>query len=142
MEPDALRGVDFLSAPDFPEEMVVPGYLCRAARLMVGLTQQELHLLAGVSKKTINDYENGFIAIRPSLAARLATALRETGVRFVADDGYVGVLMCGRRTVPSRAAAGSRAGETAAGDAPLPTSARDRRIVGPDRAGGRSGRHD
>lgn len=76
----------------------MPGYLCQAARLLVGLTQQELHLLARVSKKSINDYENGFIAIRVALAKRLVAALRGAGARFIAGEGYVGVIVSGRRT--------------------------------------------
>ncbi|WP_244573369.1 helix-turn-helix domain-containing protein [Methylorubrum populi] len=96
--PDAPRGVDFASAADFPPDRTVPGYLCQAARLLVGLTQQELHLMARVSKKSINDYENGFIAIRVALAERLVAALRGAGARFIAGEGYVGVIVSGRRT--------------------------------------------
>ncbi|MGU3421812.1 helix-turn-helix domain-containing protein [Methylobacterium sp. D54C] len=112
--PDVTRGMDFLSAPEFPSDRVVPGYLCQAARLMAGLTQQELHVSAGVSKKTINDYENGFIVIRASLAGRLATALRTAGVRFVAGEGYIGALLCGGRNAAGRQAAPPWENEAAA----------------------------
>lgn len=100
--PDASRGVDFLSASEFPAERVVPGYLCQAARLLLGLTQQELHVLASVSKKTINDYENGFIDVRPAIAERLGSTLRGAGARFIMGKGYVGVVVRGRRSVTAK----------------------------------------
>lgn len=102
VSPDLPAGTDFLSAPDYPANRVVPGYLCQAGRLVAGLTQQELHVLADVSKKTINDYENGLITVRVGLAERLATALRTTGVRFIAGEGYVGAIVRGRRKPTDR----------------------------------------
>ena len=90
-------GIDFLSADDFPSDTLLPGYLCQAARSLLGLTQQELHVRAHVSKKSINDYENGFIVVRAALAERLVNALKNDGARFIAGDGYVGVIVHGRR---------------------------------------------
>ncbi|GBU15882.1 MULTISPECIES: helix-turn-helix transcriptional regulator [Methylobacterium] len=94
--PDIPPGLDFASVRDFPLDRVVPGYLCQAARLLVGLTQQELHVLARVSKKSINDYENGFIVLRVALAGRLVAALRCAGARFIAGEDFVGVIVTGR----------------------------------------------
>ncbi|MCG5248250.1 helix-turn-helix domain-containing protein [Methylorubrum extorquens] len=108
--PDISQDIDFASAREFPPDQVVPGYLCQAARLLVGLTQQELHVLARVSKKSINDYENGFIAIRVALAERLAAALRGGGARFIAGEGFVGVIVSGRRAGAGRSPAPSRQG--------------------------------
>ncbi|WP_238178701.1 helix-turn-helix domain-containing protein [Methylobacterium dankookense] len=134
--PDAPRGVDFASAADFPPDRTVPGYLCQAARLLVGLTQQELHLLARVSKKSINDYENGFIAIRVALAERLVSALRGAGARFIAGEGYVGVIVSGLRTEAGVPAAPSEQGGQEAevasvpdpsGDSAKPRTARGKR---------------
>lgn len=88
--------IDFAAAADFPPDRPVPGYLCRAARDLVGLTQQELHLMSRVSKKSINDFENGFITVRATLADRLVAALRKAGARFVAGEGFVGVVVVGR----------------------------------------------
>lgn len=101
-----------MSAAPFPIAKVVPGYLCRAARLVLGLTQQELHVRARVSKKTINDYENGFIEIRVALAERLATALRDAGARFIAAEGYVGVIVTGRKAVAVPSAGGPGSDES------------------------------
>lgn len=114
-KPGLPSGVDFAAAPDFPSGRAVPGYLCQAARLLVGLTQQELHLKARVSKKSINDYENGLISVRVALAERLACALREAGARFIACDDYVGVVVMGERPVAGQTAA--PVGETAGGRA-------------------------
>lgn len=116
--PDVPRGVDFSAAQDFPPDRVIPGYLCQAARLLVGLTQQELHLLARVSKKSINDYENGFIAIRIALAERLVAALRGAGARFIAGEGFVGVIVSGRRADTGRLPDSSKQGDLGAERAP------------------------
>ncbi len=107
--PEAPRGVDFLSAPEFPAERVVPGYLCQAARLLLGLTQQELHVRASVSKKTINDYENGFIEVRLAIAERLGSTLRGAGARFIMGKGFVGVVVRGRRPLAARPVAAAPA---------------------------------
>ncbi|AWN39125.1 hypothetical protein DK427_19875 [Methylobacterium radiodurans] len=75
----------------------MPGYLCQAARNLIGLSQQELHLLSRVSKKSINDYENGFAVLRPPLIERIAATLREQGARLVTGPGFVGVVASASR---------------------------------------------
>ncbi|WP_243909037.1 helix-turn-helix domain-containing protein [Methylobacterium sp. J-070] len=89
---------DIADAEDFPVEQKVPGYLCQAARMLLGFSQQELHELANVSKKSINDYENGAVDIKASLVNRMAVALREAGVRFVAGPRFVGVVVRSTRS--------------------------------------------
>lgn len=132
--PDSPRGIDFAAARDFPADGVVPGFLCQAARLLVGLTQQELHVLARVSKKSINDYENGFIALRVALAERLAAALRGAGARFIAGEGFVGVIVNGRRADASGSPLPTGRGEPDTEDAPSSTLASISPVVRPSRA--------
>lgn len=119
---------------DWPAERAVPGYLCQAARILIGLSQQELHLLSRVSKKSINDYENGFAVLRPPLIERIAATLREHGARLVTGPGFVGVVASASRDdeeersrsprkAPARDRAPSRAEHAAAGtrEKPAPT---------------------
>lgn len=77
---------------DFPAHDLLPGHLCQAARLLLGISQAELRELSMVSKKSINDFENGFAAIGEPLVIKLRTALEEQGARFVAGEDVTGVL--------------------------------------------------
>lgn len=92
-----ITGLDPSTFGEWPSERAVPGYLCQAARNLIGLSQQELHLLSRVSKKSINDYENGFAILRPPLIERIASTLREQGARLVTGPGFVGVVASASR---------------------------------------------
>ncbi|GJD91563.1 helix-turn-helix transcriptional regulator [Methylorubrum populi] len=76
----------------YPPEKPVPGYLCQAARALLGLSQSDLRELSMVSKKSINDYENAFSDLSEGLALRLRQALEGQGARFVHGDGATGVV--------------------------------------------------
>jgi len=74
-------------------ETLIAGYLCQAARSLLNVSQAWLWEQAKVSRKTINDFENGFSQPKPALVARIRQALEEEGARFVSGDRVVGVVV-------------------------------------------------
>lgn len=77
---------------DLSEEDVISGVTCRAARELLGLSQADLKTMSGVGKKSINDFENAFVALRPELVRKLRIALESEGARFVVGDDLFGVI--------------------------------------------------
>ena len=63
---------------------------CRAARAMLGWSQDQLGRAAQVAKKTIADFERGATTPHPRTIAALQNALEQAGITFVPDDGAVG----------------------------------------------------
>jgi len=59
---------------------------CRAARALVGLSQQELADQSAVSKRTIASFELGQ-AILPAMKLALRHSLEAKGVIFIAENG-------------------------------------------------------
>lgn len=84
--------VSELSLAPLPPSAPIEGFLCRAAREASAVTQAQLWRESSVSRKTINDFENGLILPKPALVARLRGALERAGVSFVAGPGFVGVV--------------------------------------------------
>lgn len=76
-----------------PADYPVPGYVCQAARALLNVSQAWLWQRAGVSKKTINDYENGFSSPKSALILRIRRALEEIGAQFVHGSDVVGVVV-------------------------------------------------
>ena len=129
--------LDLAALSDFPTNRPVPGFLCQAARTLVGLTQSELHVRSQVSKKSLNDYENSLVSLRPTLVSRIVNALHEEGARFVAGDGFVGVVVRARREdildrsrSPKRRDGGLTPRPDAAWEAAMPTGMPNRARAG------------
>jgi DNA-binding XRE family transcriptional regulator len=101
-EPVQLAAASFqpMSADAF-----LPGYLCQAARALLNVSQAWLWEQADVSRKTINDFENGFLAPQPGIIKRIRAALESAGARFVISNDAVGVIV---HQSPADALAGSR----------------------------------
>lgn len=79
-------------APMHPDKLLA-GYLCQAARELLGTSQAWLWSQATVSRKTINDFENGFIQPKSALVMRLRQALEAAGASFVEGHETVGVIV-------------------------------------------------
>ncbi|MBB3937219.1 helix-turn-helix domain-containing protein [Aureimonas phyllosphaerae] len=70
-----------MSHVDQPE--LLDGPLCRAARALLGLSQNELCSIAGCGRKLLNDFENGLVHPKRSKIAAIRAALEEGGAVFV-----------------------------------------------------------
>lgn len=67
---------------------------CRAARGLLDWTQDHLARMAGVSRSTIRDFENGRHALQRSTAWLIENALRQAGVVLISfQEGGFGVLL-------------------------------------------------
>lgn len=71
----------------------IPGFLCQAARSLLGVSQAWLWEKSNVSRKTINDFENGFVKPKLTLNNEIRRALEEKGASFVVGDAFVGVVV-------------------------------------------------
>lgn len=63
---------------------------CRAARGMLGWSQEQLAGSAGVSRATVADFEREIRTPVPNNLAAIRRALEEAGVVFLADGEVVG----------------------------------------------------
>jgi transcriptional regulator with XRE-family HTH domain len=63
--------------------------LCRAARAILGWSQQELALRAEVARTTVADYELGQIAPHARTLRDLVAALEVGGIQFVPPEENV-----------------------------------------------------
>ncbi|TCR68179.1 hypothetical protein EV560_1025 [Bosea sp. BK604] len=81
-----------LSFAPLPPTSVIQGYLCKAGREALGVSQAWLWQRSSVSRKTINDFENGFIIPKRKLISRLREALESDGAIFIAGPDLVGVI--------------------------------------------------
>jgi DNA-binding XRE family transcriptional regulator len=88
--PAPLAGIPLLP---MHREALIAGYLCQAARSLLNVSQAWLWQRAKVSRKTINDFENGFSQPKPALIHRIRSALEERGAQFVFGKSVVGVVV-------------------------------------------------
>ncbi|MDR6831583.1 DNA-binding XRE family transcriptional regulator [Bosea robiniae] len=93
-----------------PPEADVPGFLAQAARLLLGVSQAWLWENSRVSRKTINDYENGYRNPKLALKQSIRRALEDAGAHFIFGNDAIGVV------VYATAGAVAQTGESGAGD--------------------------
>lgn len=89
-EPAPLTATGFVP---MPSDKALPGYLCQAARGLLDVSQAWLSQHAGVSRKTINDFENGYASPKIALNLRIRRSLEQAGAQFVHGEGVVGVVV-------------------------------------------------
>jgi len=93
-EPAPLTATGFMP---MPTDKPLPGYLCQAARGLINVTQAWLWQHAKVSRKTINDFENGYASPKIALNLRIRRALEAAGAQFVYGQDLVGVVVYSSR---------------------------------------------
>ncbi|MGO4405700.1 hypothetical protein AB4Z10_15735 [Bosea sp. RAF48] len=89
-QPPPLTATGFLP---MPQERQLAGCVCQAARALLDVTQAWLWQNAKVSRKTINDFENGYARPKAALNLRLRRALERAGAQFVYGENVVGVIV-------------------------------------------------
>lgn len=68
--------------------------LCRAARALLDLTQDQLAVLAGLGTRTIKAFELGNPPVSAESVSTIGAALAARGIELVSEtDGTVGVLL-------------------------------------------------
>lgn len=85
-----------------PDEEEIPGFLCQAARALLNVSQQTLHERAGVSKKTINDFENLFVSPQAETNRKIRKELERQGARFLIGSEHIGVVILNERIAPPK----------------------------------------
>lgn len=89
-QPPPLTATGFLPMP--PDRQLA-GCVCQAARALLDVTQAWLWQNAKVSRKTINDFENGYARPKAALNLRMRRALERAGAQFVYGENVVGVIV-------------------------------------------------
>lgn len=95
--PDILTGRAFLP---MPADAPIRGFVCKAARLLLGRSQEWLSTASEVSRKTLNDFEIGEIEPKIALNIRIRDALEGDGASFVSGDSVVGVVVFSKPDSP------------------------------------------
>ena len=60
---------------------------CKAARALLGMSQNELLSLASITGKTLSDYESGKTRPYSRTLDAIREALEAAGVEFIAENG-------------------------------------------------------
>lgn len=63
------------------------GSQCRAARALLGISQDDLARETGVSKRTIASFEGGEHSLAPRTLAALVYKLEDLGIEFINENG-------------------------------------------------------
>jgi DNA-binding XRE family transcriptional regulator len=79
-----------------PAGTPIRGFVCKAARALLGQTQDALASAADISRKTLFDFEVGEIEPKIALINRIRKALEDAGANFVTGDNVVGVVVYSR----------------------------------------------
>ena len=91
--PALLTGIAYVP---MPSDAPIRGFVCKAARVLTGQTQETLALAAKVSRKTLFDFEAGEIEPKIALNNRIRKALEKSGANFVTGDDVVGGVVYSR----------------------------------------------
>lgn len=91
--PALLTGIAYVP---LPADAPIRGFVCKAARVLTGQTQETLASTAKVSRKTLFDFETGEIEPKLALNARIRRELEKTGAHFVTGEDVVGVVVYSR----------------------------------------------
>lgn len=85
-----------------PNDDEIPGFLCQAARLLLNVSQRTLHERSGISKKTINDFENLFVTPQLETNKKIRQELERQGARFLIGNERIGVVVLNEQVPPDK----------------------------------------
>ena len=88
--PQLLANASYLT---LPAGRPIKGFICRSARILLDMKQSQLWTAAGVSHKTLIDFELDKIDPKLTINLRLRAALERAGARFVHGDRMLGVVV-------------------------------------------------
>ncbi len=83
--------------------------------MLLGVSQAWLWEKSGVSRKTINDFENGYRQPKIALKSALRAELERAGAHFVFGEGTIGVVVYEASCAHEPAGAGNSIGVDANG---------------------------
>jgi DNA-binding XRE family transcriptional regulator len=106
--PPPLTATGFLPMP--PDRQLA-GCVCQAARALLDVTQAWLWKHAQVSRKTINDFENGYARPKAALNLRMRRALERAGAQFIYGENIVGVIVHRSRSISNEPAVSAASDE-------------------------------
>lgn len=92
-----MVNIEFFGSGDYLSRMPFSPAQCRAARALLGWTQDDLAERAEVSRGTIRGFESGQHALQRATSAAVCRALEAAGVRLMDADeqGGQGVRLAG-----------------------------------------------
>jgi transcriptional regulator with XRE-family HTH domain len=109
-----------MAAGVLPLGRPIDGLLCRAARSLLGISQEELCARAGCSRSLLNDFENGARVPKVTSALRIRTALEQSGALFLVNGATIAVGLAPEagsdRTARARTFASARSNRLADAD--------------------------
>lgn len=73
-----------------PPSLEITPAQCRAARGLLGWTQEELGKQAGITMRTVIAFEKGENRPQAGTMGKLVTCLQDAGIRFSEERGVVG----------------------------------------------------
>lgn len=68
----------------------LPPDLCRSARYLVNMSQQDLATAVGLGRSTITEFESGVRVPAPNNLSAIRATLEAAGAAFIAADGIAG----------------------------------------------------
>lgn len=73
--------------------MTITAAQARGARAMLGISQQDMAALAGISRKTLTTFEADEAGVKPGTVEKVQAALEGAGAVFLESDVGVGVMV-------------------------------------------------
>lgn len=73
--------------------MTITAAQARGARAMLDISQEDMAVLAGISRKTLTTFEAGEADVRPGTVEKVQAALEGAGAVFIDSDAGVGVMV-------------------------------------------------
>lgn len=73
--------------------MTITAAQARGARAMLGISQEDMATLAGISRKTLTTFEADEAGVKSGTVEKVQAALEGAGAVFIESDAGVGVMV-------------------------------------------------